>query len=251
MTVAVSYMRCSGDGQIDGDTWNRQTEKIQALAARLGFEIEKEWREEGISGKIECEQRPAFQAMLAELLSNGCRTIIVEDLSRLARRYAVQEQILLYLCAKGITLWTCANGGQNITEEMNQDPTKRLLIGIVGLVSQWEREQLVEKLKAARGRIRKEGRKPGAKNYSPDPLVNHRAEGRKPFGEHPKFPGEKEIVCRMIVLSQAGNKPDQIAQILNSDGVPTRGTKHGKSPWHPSTINKILARNKEKRLSCA
>ena len=87
----VAYMRCSGDSQTYGDTWDRQIEKIHALASRLGFDIEKEWREEGISGKIECEQRPAFQAMLAELLSNGCRTIIVEDLSRLARRYAVDS----------------------------------------------------------------------------------------------------------------------------------------------------------------
>jgi hypothetical protein len=54
----------------------------------------------------------------------------------------------------------------------------------------------------------------------------------------------------MIVLSQAGNKPDQIAQILNSEGVETRGTKHGKKPWNASTIRKILARNKEKQLSC-
>jgi DNA invertase Pin-like site-specific DNA recombinase len=228
--IAVSYMRCSGDGQISGDTWERQTEKIRALADRLGFEIEHEWREEGISGKIECEQRPAFQEMLARLLSNGCRTIIVEDLSRLARRYAVQEQILLYLCAKGITLWTCANGGQNITEEMNQDPTKRLLIGIVGLVSQWEREQLVEKLKIARKHIKdKFGR----------------CEGRKGFADDPNRPEEKLILSRMIVLRDDGKKPDQIAQILNSEGVPTRGTKHGKSPWHPSTINKILARNRK------
>jgi DNA invertase Pin-like site-specific DNA recombinase len=228
MTQAVSYMRCSGDGQIDGDTWNRQTEKIQALASRLGFEIEKEWREEGVSGKVECEQRPAFQSMLAELLSNGCRTIIVEDLSRLARRYAVQEQILLYLCAKGITLWTCANGGQNITEEMNQDPTKRLLIGIVGLVSQWEREQLVEKLKIARQHIRTKFGK---------------CEGRKGWAEDPNRPEEKTILARMIVLRAEGNRPDQIAQILNSEGVETRGTKNGKAPWHPSTVAKILKRH--------
>ena len=37
MTEAVSYMRCSGDGQIDGDTWNRQTEKIQALAGTTRY----------------------------------------------------------------------------------------------------------------------------------------------------------------------------------------------------------------------
>ena len=225
MTAAVSYMRCSGDGQISGDTWERQTEKIQSLAARQCFEIEMEWREEGISGKIECEQRPAFQAMLAHLLSNGCRTIIVEDLSRLARRYAVQEQILLYLCAKGITLWTCANGGQNITEEMNQDPTKRLLIGIVGLVSQWEREQLVEKLKIARQHIKDK---------------TGRCEGRLPFGQKP---GEKEVLDRMILLKSQGQTPEQIAQILNADGVPTRGSKKGRSPWRGATIAKILKRN--------
>jgi DNA invertase Pin-like site-specific DNA recombinase len=225
MTAAVSYMRCSGDGQISGDTWERQTEKIQSLAASQGFNIEKEWREEGISGKIECEQRPAFQEMLAHLLSNGCRTIIVEDLSRLARRYAVQEQILLYLCAKGITLWTCANGGQNITEAMNQDPTKRLLIGIVGLVSQWEREQLVEKLKIARQHIKDK---------------TGRCEGRLPFGQKP---GEKEVLDRMILLKSQGQTPEQIAQILNADGVPTRGSKKGRSPWRGATIAKILKRN--------
>jgi len=224
MTVAVSYMRCSGDGQISGDTWERQTEKIQSLASRHGFTIEHEWREEGISGKIECENRPAFQEMLAHLLSNGCRTIIVEDLSRLARRYAVQEQILLYLCAKGITLWTCANGGQNITEEMNQDPTKRLLIGIVGLVSQWEREQLVEKLKIARQHMKKN---------------TGRCEGRKPFGDDPNRPEEKPILARMIRLKSEGLNPEQISVILNNDGVLTR---YGKS-WYPATVAKILKRN--------
>jgi hypothetical protein len=113
---------------------------------------------------------------------------------------------------------------------MNQDPTKRLLIGIVGLVSQWEREQLVEKLKIARKHIKdKFGR----------------CEGRKGFADDPNRPEEKLILSRMIVLRDDGKKPDQIAQILNSEGVPTRGTKHGKSPWHPSTINKILARNRK------
>jgi DNA invertase Pin-like site-specific DNA recombinase len=236
-------MRCSSESQLSGDTWERQIEKIHALAARQGFEIEHEWREEGVSGKVECEQRPAFQAMLAHLLSNGCRTIIVEDLSRLARRYAVQEQILLYLCAKGITLWTCANGGQNITEEMNQDPTKRLLIGIVGLVSQWEREQLVEKLKIARMHNRvKNGLEKG---YTKEEAAKFgKCEGRKAFGEHPEKPEEKPILDRMIQMKESGQNPEQIAQTFNSEGIPTRGTKKGKGPWKAATIAKILNRNR-------
>ncbi len=235
---AVTYLRVSGDSQVSGDGFPRQIEKIQAFAQSYGFTITNEWREEGISGKIECEQRPAFQAMLAHLLSNGCRTIIVEDLSRLARRYAVQEQILLYLCAKGITLWTCANGGQNITEEMNQDPTKRLLIGIVGLVSQWEREQLVEKLKIARQHNRvKDGL---AKGYTKEEAASRgKCEGRKAFGEKE---GEKPVLDRMILLRAAGLKLEQIASILNSEGIPTRGTKKGNGVWLAQTVSKILSR---------
>lgn len=235
MTEAVSYMRCSGDNQVGGDTWDRQTEKIQSLATARDLVVAKQWREEGVSGKIECEQRPVFRAMLAELLSNGCRTIIVEDLSRLARRYAVQEQILLYLCAKGITLWTCANGGENITESMQADPTKRLLIGIVGLVSQWEREQIEAKLRAARQRIRKEGRRPGQKNYSSDPARNRHADGRLPYGWKP---GEEETLRRILTLRASGSKPREIADLLNRDGLPTR---YGK-PWQTGTVGNIVRR---------
>ncbi len=237
--VCVSYLRCSGDSQILGDTWNRQTEKIQTLAASHGFVIEKEWREEGVSGKIECEQRPVFQTMLAELMSNGCRTIIVEDLSRLARRYAVQEQILLYLCSKDITLWTCSNGGENITEAMKADPTKRLLIGIVGLVSQWERETLVARNRAARQRIKEKGRLPGAKNYSPDHEKNRHADGKLRYGWKP---GEEPILRHMLTLKGLGMKPKAIANKLNSEGISSR--RGGK--WGPAVVAKILAREKKK-----
>ena len=224
MIEAVSYMRCSGDSQVGGDTWDRQSEKIQSLASSHSFTVVKEWREEGVSGKIECEKRPVFQAMLAELLSNGCRTIIVEDLSRLARRYAVQEQILLYLCAKGITLWTCSNGGENITEAMNADPTKRLVIGIMGLISQWEREQIVAKLASARQRIREKSGK---------------CDGRKSFGEKD---GEEPILKQMHILKGLGMNPKAIAAKLNKDCIFSRYNK----PWRASTIRKILARDREK-----
>ena len=178
------YLRVSGESQIVGDGFERQRDKCQQFATSKGFSVLGEWREEGVSGKVECEQRPAFQSMLAELLSNGCRTIIVEDLSRLARRYAIQEQILLYLCSKGVTLWSCANGGENITEAMSADPTRRLVIGMMGLISQWEREQIVAKLAAARKRKK---------------LATGRCDGRLPYGMKP---GEQTVLT-MILAGKA------------------------------------------------
>jgi site-specific DNA recombinase len=235
MTKTAIYLRVSGDTQVDGMGFDRQREHIKAFCDARGFEIVGEWREEGVSGKIECEQRPAFQAMLAELLANGCRTIVVEDLSRLARRYAAQEQILLYLCSKEITLWTAANGGDNITEGIQADPTRRLVIGMMGLISQWEREQICAKLNAAKSRIRTEGRHPGQRGYSADPVKNRRVGGTVPYGEKP---GEAETLALMCGLRQSGATLEQIRGELEDRGMKARS---GKS-WTIGAVHKVLTR---------
>ena len=80
------------------------------------------------------------------------------------------------------------------------------------------------KLKAARDRIKANMGK---------------CEGRKSYGTKP---GEAEVVEKMKELHARGKNPKVIARELNIAGVPTRGTKHGKSPWHPSTIAKILTK---------
>lgn len=235
MTEACAYMRCSGASQVDKDTFPRQIAAIESCCASKGFQLIHEYREEAVPGKLDEEHRPAFQQMISDLLGNGCRTIVIEGMSRLAREYRTQEHLIIYIASKGLTLIS-ADTGEDITAAMMGDPMRRALVQIQGIFSELDKNLLVAKLRKARQRQKDETGK---------------CEGRKGYGSHPDYPGEKEIVCRMIVLSQMGNKPDQIAQILNSEGVPTRGTKHGKSPWHPSTINKILARNRSKVLSCA
>jgi hypothetical protein len=182
------------------------------------------------------------------MISNGVHCVIVEKLDRLARSVLIQETIIADFKENGILLVSATPGEEDLCGD---DATRVVIRQILAAFFEYERKMIVSKLKDARERIKREGRKPGQKHYSLDPIVNHRAEGRKPYGMHPDYPGEKEIVARMIVLSHLGHKPEYIAQILNSEGVPTRGTKHGKSPWHPSTINKILARNRNKVLSCA
>ena len=64
MIPIAAYMRCSGASQISGDTWERQLESIQACCLSKGFTIVHEYREEGISGKLGEDSRPAFQEMV-------------------------------------------------------------------------------------------------------------------------------------------------------------------------------------------
>ncbi len=219
MILAVAYMRCSGLGQVDGDTWDRQRETIQTCAGSKGFRLDHEFRDKAVPGKTDAEDRPAFQEMIATLLSNGCKTILVESLDRLAREYRIQEQLIIYIASKGLTLIS-ANTGENITDAMMGDPMRRALVQIQGVLAELDKNMIVAKLRKARVRKRTNG---------------ERCEGRKPYGSHS---GEDVILKMLLSWKRTGVQPDQMAAWLNAQN---QSTRYGKR-WRPSTISKILAR---------
>ena len=117
---AYAYLRVSGQGQVSGNGFDRQLKEINRFCQNSNFKIINVYREQ-VSGTIDEENRPKMGTMIADILSNGCKTIIVEDLSRLAREYRVQENILVYLASKNINL-IAANTGENITNAIESDP---------------------------------------------------------------------------------------------------------------------------------
>ncbi len=54
--------------------------------------------------------RPEFNRMVAAILGNGVRTILVESPDRLARDVMVQSLLLAKLAQHGITLINCCTG---------------------------------------------------------------------------------------------------------------------------------------------
>ena len=101
--VAYAYLRVSSQSQIEGDGFRRQEEEIRAFAKRNGIDIAGVFKE-GISGTKGEEDRPVFQEMVGDILSNGVNAIIVEGTDRLARTSQVQEQLIIFLTAKKINL---------------------------------------------------------------------------------------------------------------------------------------------------
>jgi len=169
MEKAYGYCRVSGAGQIDGNGFDRQEEEIKKFASTHKIEIVQIFKEQ-VSGCKDEEQREVFQQMIAEILRNGVRTIIVEGLDRLAREYRIQEQLLIYLASKGIALIDCRTG-EDVTDAITADPMKRALVQIQAVFSELEKNLLVKKLRLARESKRKitgncEGRK--SWNDSPD-----------------------------------------------------------------------------------
>src|SRR5437016_1045691 len=102
MKQGVAYLRVSGKGQVDGDGPVRQEEAIRRFAEAQGIEILAVFFEQAVCGATELEHRPAWQEMIAAL--NGCRTIVIERLDRLARELMVQEHIIADLQKRGIEL---------------------------------------------------------------------------------------------------------------------------------------------------
>jgi DNA invertase Pin-like site-specific DNA recombinase len=213
MTKAFAYLRVSGKGQVKGGGFTRQLQAIKKYSAEHDIKVVQVYREEGVSGAKESMDRPAWAEMMTALHSNGVKTIVIEKLDRLARDLMVQEATIADLEKGGFTLISVAE-----PDLMANDPTRILMRQLMGAVAQYDKSQIVLKLRGARIRKR---------------AAEGRCEGRKPFGRDEV---EKAAVERMTALRAEGLAFDRIAERLNTDGVPTRTGRR----WHGIVVNRIL-----------
>lgn|ERR1035441_2861002 len=213
MTKAFAYLRVSGKGQVKGDGFTRQLQAIKKYSAEHDIKIVQVYREEGVSGAKESMDRPAWAEMMTALHSNGVKTIVIEKLDRLARDLMVQEATIADLEKGGFILISVAE-----PDLMANDPTRILMRQLMGAVAQYDKSQIVLKLRGARIRKR---------------AAEGRCEGRKPFGRDEV---EKAAVERMTALRAEGLAFDRIAERLNAEGVSTRTGKR----WHGVVVNRIL-----------
>jgi DNA invertase Pin-like site-specific DNA recombinase len=183
-TKAFAYMRVSHRTQVDGDGFPRQLTAIRSYAQAHDYTLSHVYREEGVSGTTELENRPALQDLLTALYSNGVHTVIIEKLDRLARDLMVQETIIADFRKKGIELVSVAE-----PDLCSNDPSRVLVRQIFGAIAQYEKAMLVMKLAGARQRVK---------------ARDGRCEGDKPYGAHPKYPGEPEVIEQIRALRGQG-----------------------------------------------
>ncbi|MCP4455136.1 MAG: recombinase family protein, partial [Planctomycetes bacterium] len=146
--TAVGYLRVSSKGQIRGHGFDRQRDEIKRYAKKDGFTIVA-WYKEAYTGTE--ENRPEFIRMVEDLLTNGCRTIVIECMDRFGRRSMVSEQLLALLIRKDIAMIS-AMTGQNITEDVQDenDPWKKFIVQIQSNFAELDKRLLVRKLRKAR-----------------------------------------------------------------------------------------------------
>jgi DNA invertase Pin-like site-specific DNA recombinase len=215
MEGSFAYLRVSGTGQVDGDGFERQLIAIRKYAAANDIKIVKVFREEGVSGTKEWDNRPAFMEMMTALLSNGTRTVLIEKLDRLARDLMVQESIIADFKRKGLTIVSVYE-----PDLCSDDPSRKLMRQMMGAFSEYEKATIVIKLRGARIRMK---------------AKTGRCEGRKPYGERE---GEAKVIARIREMKAAGFNLSAISADLNAAGIRAR-----KGIWYPAQVGQVLKRH--------
>jgi DNA invertase Pin-like site-specific DNA recombinase len=221
--TAVAYYRTSSASNVgeDKDSQRRQQEAVTAYAKRHGITIAAEFYDAAVSGTDPVGERPGFSALLERIAGNGVGVVLVEDASRFARDLIVQMTGHELLKRLGVEL-VPANAPDHFREDT---PTAIMVRQILGAVSQFEKAQLVLKLRGARQRKRAatgrcEGRKP-----VPDTVVK---EARRLARKNPKTGARRSLREIAEALANAGHT-------VLANGEPT-----GK-PYGPESVKRMLS----------
>lgn len=214
MTKAFAYLRVSGKGQIVGDGFPRQEAAVRAYAKRHRVDIVRIFREKGVAGPTDLENRPALLQLMEALAANGVKLVLIERLDRLARDLMVQETIIGDMRKRGFEL-------VSVTEPnlLQDDATRILMRQIFGAIAQYDKAMIVAKLRAARQRMK---------------AKTGRCERRKPYGE---TEAERAGIERMRQMRVSGMSYRAIADALTAEGVPARLAQR----WHTTQVQRILA----------
>lgn len=220
---AIGYIRVSSKGQMDGDGPARQLDAIKKFCSAQNIGFTQYVTEEGVSGTVEAMDRAAFTDMLVMIEQswkspNPIGAVVVERLDRLARDLMVSEFLLKELRTRGIKVFSADQGALIDMANNEGDPTRKLIRQIIAALAEWEKSQLVVKLRVARERKK---------------AATGRCEGPLPYGS---TPSEAAILNSIKIWKRQKFSLNQIAEFLNQGDMKTRFGKK----WNKKNVFNVL-----------
>ena len=197
---AAAYFRTSSAANVGDhkDSLRRQQEAVRQYARSHGLKIVEEFYDAAVSGADPINERPAFADLLARVRDNGVGVVLVEDPTRFARDLVVQLTGHALLKGLGVEL-VPANCPSYFADDT---PTAVMVRQILGAVSQFEKAQLVRKLRAARERKRAEtGRCEGRRPVPACAVV----EARRLYRRSPKTGQRRSLRTIAAELARLGH----------------------------------------------
>jgi len=145
------YYRVSTKNQ----TILNQKLELESLAERMGYEIVEEYKDEGISGAKNRDERPALNEMMKDAVRGKFEMILCYDLSRLGRNLEELIRIMNEMNSLNINLFF-------YREAINTDTSSgKLMFSMFGVLAQWEKSLISERIISGINRARTQGKKIG------------------------------------------------------------------------------------------
>ena len=159
----VIYARVSTLDQ----TVDNQLIELRDHCSKIGWEIVKEYVDEGLSGTLSRDKRPSFNAMIKDGYRKKFELVVCWDISRLGR--SMKELIMFLSDMKDRDIGICSvRQGFDTSTTMGE-----MMFQFVGILSSWEREMIRERTLAGLDRAKKEGKTLGRKTVIDDDKVSH------------------------------------------------------------------------------
>lgn len=216
---SIAYVRVSTQDQAnEGVSLDAQEARIGAYCVAMGFTVSEAIRDAGESAKS--LQRPGMARVLAGVRDGSIERVVVLKLDRLTRSTRDLAE-LLELFAKADTALV------SVSESLDtKSAAGRLVVNMLGVVAQWEREAIGERTAEALAHKRQ----------------RRTAYGRTPFGfvrvgdaliPEPK---EQAALDEAVRMDRDGASYREIATRLTELGV----TPHRGKAWHASSVSAVL-----------
>ena len=157
----VIYARVSTLDQ----TVDNQLIELRDHCSKMGWEIVKEYTDEGLSGTLSREKRPALNAMIKDGYRKKFDTVVCWDISRLGRSMKELIMFLSDMKDRGIGICSVRQGFDTSTS------MGEIMFQFVGILSSWEREMIRERTLAGLDRAKSEGKILGRKKVTNDKIT--------------------------------------------------------------------------------
>src|SRR5215475_3509673 len=157
MKRAVLYLRVSTTEQ----TTANQERELREIAARMGCEVVRVYRDHGISGAKGRDGRPEFDRLCRDAAKRQFDLVMAWSVDRLGRSLQDLVGFLSELHALKIDLFLHQQGLDTMT------PAGKAMFQMLGVFAEFERSIIQERVRAGLARARSEGKQLGRPQLPP------------------------------------------------------------------------------------
>ena len=218
--LTVGYVRVSSDDQAQhGVSLEAQEARIRAFAVATARSLDEVIIDAGISAKTLV--RPGMARIIEGVKNGTIGTVIVLKLDRMTRSIRDLGDLLEVFKKADAAL---VSVGESLD---TQSAAGRMVINMLGVVSQWEREAIAERTAFALAHKRSQRK-----------VYGHAAFGyRRTGNDLVRDESEQEALQHIVRMHNAGESYRSLGAWLTANG---HKPAQGASVWHAASVRKLL-----------